>query len=539
LKVLHLTVENFASRTSREVLNAIKKYKAKNGGVMNGLVLDLRSNPGGLLDQAVQMADLVLQSGVIVTTKGRREEIENAGSGFDEVDFPVAVLVDGDSASASEIVAGALQDHGRAVVIGQPSFGKGSVQTIFELPGDRALKLTIARYYTPGGYSIQNVGIIPDIWLQPVAKAETNDNLFGPYRYKNERFLHHHLNYADTAQAEEKVRTPSRKAYYLSDRVGEEDGGDGKAQDQEMEMALKLIGKIHDTYGDKLPAGTARASHWLGLAGPIISSASDKLDQAASAWLKKKYGLDWTAALAPVSNPDLRLNLAEETAKEVATGDTLKVPYTIENKEAVTIERASIFVRSELPGFETKEVLIGVIPANGSRKGSFDLPIPAGFEPGMLTLHFGLAVDAWPVKQAGVELTTEVMSRSVAELQATVSLDDGGEPQVLEPKEKAKLKIELKNVGQVPATNVKLRVVNLSGSQVDVMSETLAVGDVEPKGQETVYVSVTGGKTLFTPDLSFGVFVESPDLKASLRQRNVIKGHPNGQLPQVSKVMSH
>ncbi len=539
LKVLHLTIENFASRTSREVLNAIKKYKGKNGGVMNGLVLDLRSNPGGLLDQAVQVSDLFLQSGVIVTTKGRREEIENAGSGFDEVDFPVAVLVDGDSASASEIVAGALQDHGRAVVIGQPSFGKGSVQTIFELPGERALKLTIARYYTPGGYSIQNVGIIPDIWLQPVAKTDINENLFGPYRYKNERFLHHHLNFEDTAQADAKVRLPSRKAYYLADHVGEEDSGEPRVQDQEMEMALKVIAKIKDTYGNKLPAGTSRASHWLGLAGPVIAATSDKLDHEAAVWLKKRYGLDWTAALAPVSNPDLKLSLVDDAAKEITTGETLHVPWTIENKEAVTIERASIYVRSELPGFETKEILIGVIPANGTKKGTFELPIPPGFDTGMLTMHFGVAVDAWPVRQANAEFTTEVLPRAVADIVATVSLDDAGTPQLLEPKEKAKLKIDLKNIGQVAATEVKLRVVNLSGSQVDVMSETLAVGDIDPNDHQTAYVSVTGGKTLYTSDLSFGVFVESPDLRSPLRQRNVVKGRPNGQLPQVSKAMSH
>ena len=142
---------------------------------MQGIVLDLRNNPGGLLDQAVGVSDLFLDKGEIVSTRSRRAEDTqrfNARPGDVANGLPMVVLVNGGSASASEIVAGALQDHGRAIILGTKSFGKGSVQTIIPLTGHGAMKLTTARYYTPSGRSIQAVGIEPDIVVEQ-ARIET------------------------------------------------------------------------------------------------------------------------------------------------------------------------------------------------------------------------------------------------------------------------------------------------------------------------------------------------------------------------------
>ncbi len=138
---------------------------------LKGLVVDLRNNPGGLLDQAVEVADLFLAEGLIVYTKGREADAQmefSAKRSGTEPAYPIVVLINGGSASASEIVAGALQDHGRAVILGVQSFGKGSVQTILPLGDDSGLRLTTARYYTPKGTSIQAKGIVPDIEVQQV-----------------------------------------------------------------------------------------------------------------------------------------------------------------------------------------------------------------------------------------------------------------------------------------------------------------------------------------------------------------------------------
>ena len=166
----YVKIKNFQDRTDFYLKKALDSLRAQAGGQLAGLVLDLRHNPGGLLDQAVKVADRFLIDGVIVTTKGRGSkhvEVERAHAKDTEPSYPLIVLVDGGTASASEIVAGALQDHGRAVVMGTPTFGKGSVQTVIELEDGSGLKLTIARYYTPSGRSIQEKGIAPDLYVRP------------------------------------------------------------------------------------------------------------------------------------------------------------------------------------------------------------------------------------------------------------------------------------------------------------------------------------------------------------------------------------
>ena len=161
----YIRLAQFQERSDRDVQKALEKLAAEKSG-LKGLVLDLRNNPGGLLTQAVRVADLFLDSGLIVYTEGRIESQKQkyfAQKDGSWMDFPMVVLVNGGSASASEIVAGALQDHKRAVVLGTKTFGKGSVQTILPLDDNSALRLTTARYFTPSGRSIQATGIVPDI----------------------------------------------------------------------------------------------------------------------------------------------------------------------------------------------------------------------------------------------------------------------------------------------------------------------------------------------------------------------------------------
>lgn len=165
----YLRITSFSGQTSGGVERALRKFKDERGDALKGVVLDLRNNPGGLLNQAVEVSDAFLEQGEIVSTRARLEsesERHNATTG-DLVDgLPVVVLINGGSASASEIVAGALQDQGRAIVLGTQSFGKGSVQTIIPLSKHGAMRLTTARYYTPSGRSIQAKGIEPDIVVE-------------------------------------------------------------------------------------------------------------------------------------------------------------------------------------------------------------------------------------------------------------------------------------------------------------------------------------------------------------------------------------
>jgi carboxyl-terminal processing protease len=162
----YLRVTTFNEQTEDALTDAVDTVRAEVGDDLLGVVLDLRNNPGGLLDQAVEVSDLFLDRGEVVSTRGRSaDEVQrfNARSGDVLEGLPMVVLINGGSASASEIVAGALQDHRRAIVMGTQSFGKGSVQTIMPVSGAGAIRLTTARYYTPAGTSIQATGIVPDI----------------------------------------------------------------------------------------------------------------------------------------------------------------------------------------------------------------------------------------------------------------------------------------------------------------------------------------------------------------------------------------
>jgi carboxyl-terminal processing protease len=175
--IAYIRVTSFNEQTDVGLNNAMKNLKQQANNKLIGVILDLRNNPGGLLDQAVAVSDAFLEKGEIVSTRGRRADDAqryNARPGDIASGLPMAVLINGGSASASEIVAGALQDHHRAVVIGTKSFGKGSVQTIIPLAGHGAMRLTTARYYTPSGRSIQARGIDPDIVVEAakIAKEE-------------------------------------------------------------------------------------------------------------------------------------------------------------------------------------------------------------------------------------------------------------------------------------------------------------------------------------------------------------------------------
>ena len=193
----YLRVTQFQERTERDARKAIEDLQTQSKSPLSGLVLDLRNNPGGLLSQAVRLSDLFLDSGLVVYTEGRLENQKQkffAHKQNSYTDIPMIVLVNGGSASASEIVAGALQDHRRALVLGTQTFGKGSVQTILPIDGDAAIRLTTARYYTPNGRSIQATGITPDIVMEPVlASAEKPDRPEGI----RERNLPHHLGHPE------------------------------------------------------------------------------------------------------------------------------------------------------------------------------------------------------------------------------------------------------------------------------------------------------------------------------------------------------
>ena len=195
----YVRIAQFQEKTDDDLAKALKSMKDEYKNELNGLVLDLRNDPGGLLDQAVKVADHFVQDGqMIVYTEGREKDSKmqfTARKGGKEPNYPIVVVINGGSASASEIVAGALQDHKRAIILGTQSFGKGSVQTIIPLSDDSGLRLTTARYYTPKGRSIQAKGITPDITVEAAELSKAagkNDSM-----HLREKDLENHFESAD------------------------------------------------------------------------------------------------------------------------------------------------------------------------------------------------------------------------------------------------------------------------------------------------------------------------------------------------------
>jgi len=218
----YLRVSNFQARTTGDLLKAIAKLKRENDGALRGVVLDLRNNPGGVLNSAVSVSDAFLEEGLIVYTQGRVEDSRlEFKAGPDDVleGAPMVVLVNAGSASASEIVAGALQDQRRALIMGGDTFGKGSVQTIVPIDDRTALKLTTARYYTPSGRSIQAQGIAPDIELERGSLELASESEVRPLK---EADLMRHLEDADVEagdDAEDEDAPLAAEDYQLSEAL--------------------------------------------------------------------------------------------------------------------------------------------------------------------------------------------------------------------------------------------------------------------------------------------------------------------------------
>lgn len=230
-----IRLTRFSEDTTDDLLKAIKSLKKK--GPLKGIILDLRNNPGGLLDQAVSVSDVFLQSGDVVSIRGRNKStVRNftAKSQSTDVTVPMVVLVNAGSASASEIVAGALRDHKRAVILGEATFGKGSVQNVIPLGDGSALKLTIARYYTPKGISIQAEGIEPDIEIAFEPFDADKEDPLKRFAKMREKDLDHHLEGKEEAKKEDKKAEQSDKAK------------DMLRKDNQLRMALQFVKRLPD-----------------------------------------------------------------------------------------------------------------------------------------------------------------------------------------------------------------------------------------------------------------------------------------------------
>jgi carboxyl-terminal processing protease len=370
----YVRLSGFQSSTADELDKALTDLHKKER--LKGLVLDLRSNPGGLLEQAALVADRFLEEGVIVSTAGATEgrEEKRATRPGTEPDYPLVVLVNGSSASASEIVAGALKNLDRAIIVGQTTFGKGSVQLVFPrvTPDNAALKLTIAQYLTPGDYSIQGVGVSPDVALDPMTADTLEMDLFRSDRALRERDLTKSLNGAAK-------RNPERPTFTLrynlpeSARAKIRDTGDDLDQDFELDFAIK----VGQGLVSRLTPG--RRPEQLRAAKTYLEKLQTGEIDAVSADLAK-LGVDWAAPPKEVhagpTAADYEVKVTtDRTNNAIVAGDSMLLNVSVKNKSKAPIFQLRAVTKSDGIFWDEKELAFGRVGPGETKVAT----VPMGF----------------------------------------------------------------------------------------------------------------------------------------------------------------
>ena len=358
----YVRLKQFQANTTADLEAALTDMKKS--GELKGLVLDLRGNPGGLLDQAAKVVDTFISDGPIVATvgnpsEGREEKVAHADG--TEPNYPLAVLVNGSSASASEIVTGSLKNHERAVIIGDTTFGKGSVQLVFtDLPDKAALKLTIAQYLTePGDVSIQGVGVTPDIELDPMTADSLEMDLTADSNGIKERDLSRALS---NVRAKDGGRPMELVKYDLpiKDRLAERDRGGDLEENFELDFAIQFArGFVTHVQPGKRTDQVRQAKQY------ISDTRHAEVERLAEEL--KGFGIDWSdapadvpAAVTPTPAPGVEVKFeTDRPNNEVTAGDPINLKLTVTNHGTSTLYRLFGVTKSENPMFENKQLVIG------------------------------------------------------------------------------------------------------------------------------------------------------------------------------------
>lgn len=375
-RVGYLKVKSFQSNTDADVKKALKDFKP-NGEKLDGLILDLRNNPGGLLNIAVDLANHFIKDGVIVSTIGPHDQIieKDVADGIGtEENYPIIVLINEGSASASEIVAGALQANNRAVIMGSQSFGKGSVQTVFELGDAAALKITIAQYKPAGTLSIQLAGVSPDIKLTPVTVDKKYMNLVGDV-LPSEGDLEQHLqgttkdSIKNSYKAQISYLQPHEDKKELEEKsVREYSAEPDVEKDFAVTLARRLLAKATLGTRDELISK---------MAAPLVTAQAEQQTAIVSAL--KTLNIDWTGHKSsgePKLSVAYRLRTGNEIIQKVKAGNKIEIVLSATNTGSAPYSRLIAVGQSDMPFLSNIEFPFGYLPPGATRSWSVPVELP-------------------------------------------------------------------------------------------------------------------------------------------------------------------
>jgi carboxyl-terminal processing protease len=576
----YVKLSQFSANTTRDLSAAIAQERAQAGGQLKGLVLDLRGNPGGLLEQAISVSDLFLSDGVIVKTVGegmKMHEVKEAHADRDDLTaLPLVVVVNNNSASASEIVAGALKNNNRALVIGRQTFGKGSVQVLYDFSDpakpteESALKLTIAQYLTPGDVSIQEVGVTPDVLLLPGRALKDAVNYFAPPRMLGEVDLDKHFSNpgdAQLTQAEAEKRAQERRnrtekapleLRYLLDEKEDQLAKAMKA-DEKREAALLAHGEAapdeltpeqqEDEDAEANPDELvedyqirfardllARASfpdrtHLLQAAKGFV--AERRLDEESR--LESKFGalgLDWSSGSAK-GTPRPVVTVSPPPGKLVAAGETLAWTVTVENKGDGPFHRLRAWALAEkAPLFDRREFLFGLVRPGEKRSWTVPVKLPRGLDSrhDEVRLHFeeedGRAPPDALTSLDVVENVKPVFAFSVQVDDAAAGNGDG----LVQRGEQIALLVDVKNEGPGASgdkTYVSLK--NLGDEKVFIKKGRVVLGAMKPGEVKSAALQLEVKKGLKADDVPLRVMVVDEKLDEFVSERLEIPVAPDGK----------
>jgi carboxyl-terminal processing protease len=548
----YVKLSQFSANTTRDLQQAIMAQMAEAGGKLEGLVLDLRGNPGGLLEQAIQVSDLFLSEGVIVKTVGggdkqKINEVKEATADPSDLNrLPLIVIVNNSSASASEIVAGALKNNNRAMVVGRQTFGKGSVQVLhdFAEPGRQgeaaALKLTIAQYLTPGDISIQEVGITPDVLLLPGRALKEQVNYFAPPRSMGEADLDAHFsNPADragapaaTADSPKKKRVekaPLELRYLLDekeDEVAKALRRDAKGEDAEAHAGMDLTPEQQEDEEAEADPDKFVEDYQIRFAKDLLRRApyADRLRQldAAKSFVAQRHeeeetriakrfaelGVDWQNGTI-AGTPRGVVSIAPPTGRDFRAGDTVQWTVTVENRGDAPFKRLRGWTLADKNALlDRREFVFGAVRPGERKSWSVPVKIPKGTDSRRdeVTLHFE--------DDAGKPPPDVAISFGVVEVQKpmfafSVQLDDkaGGNGDGLAQRgETFHLKVDVKNVGTGASgdkTYVSLK--NLGDEKLFIKKGREQIGAIKPGETKSASLEVELRRGSKSDELPFRV----------------------------------
>ncbi len=547
----YIRLKQFQATSTAEIRDALDTMRDK--GELKGLVLDLRGNPGGLLDQAAKVSDLFLSRGVLVATVGASEgrEEKKASASKTEPDYPLVVLVNGSSASASEIVAGALKNLDRALIVGQTTFGKGSVQLVFPniTPDKAALKLTIAQYLTPGDKSIQGIGVTPHIELDAMTVDSREMDLTVQTEGTRERDLNQHLS---NARAKQGPKPPQVLRYFLPQKAREEMRERGG--ELEDEFTLDFPTKFARDLAVRMPRGKAASEQLKKLSGFIDDTRAAEVKSVSK--VLANLDIDWEvpragAATGPKPSEmsvTVKTNKANDT---VNANESIRLEVEVKNNGSEPVYRLRATTKSDNPYFDQKELVFGKIEPGESKTATTPLswceiegrkvgstkpkakdakrickiPMDARSRSDGVMLHFDAAGGHTP-PSAQIRPTIVALDRPLFQYSYQIADDIRGNGDgLVQRDEGVTMYLTVKNVGKGRSFETQANLANRSGDGVLLRKGRFDISNMMPGDVRRVAFTFEVQKQLKDNEVVLSLSVGDRDLRefASEKVRIVIE----------------